>query len=307
LAWQAKLAPVEQEMEKTLATRIGTPYAARQVTFHLPDFVDIVWNAGDDRSPMGATIGQSLPNWGPVTAEGRGRTIAMSNLYQDKDSHAIRRKQAESLLSVESMRGYVDSATPGLLTTILHEATHNLGPAHEYKFGGKTDAQAFGGQMATMLEELKAQSGALYFIDFAKTKGIITPEQAVQAYADSVVWSFGHISRGMYADGHKRKPYSQLAAIQVGFLMDEGALTFDANATAAYGADKGAFAIHYDKFPAACDKLMKLVGLIKAKNDKAGAEALAKKYVDGNVVPQALIAQRELLYPRQSFVYAVDL
>ena len=52
---------------------------------------------------------------------------------------------------------------------------------------------------------------------------------------------------------------------------------------------------------------MKLVGLIKAKNDKAGAEALAKKYVDGNVVPQALIAQRELLYPRQSFVYAVDL
>ena len=34
-------------------------------------------NAGDDRDPLGATIGQSLPNWGPVANEGRGRTVAM--------------------------------------------------------------------------------------------------------------------------------------------------------------------------------------------------------------------------------------
>jgi hypothetical protein len=307
LAWQAKLVPHEQEMEKAIAARIGAPYAPRSVAFHLPDFIDIVWNSGDDRNPMGATIGQSLPNWGPVSAEGRGRTVAMSNLYQDVDSHAIRRKQAESLLTSESMKPYVDSATPGLLSTILHEATHNLGPAHEYKFGGKTDAQAFGGQMSTMLEELKAQTGALYFVDFAKTRGIITPEQAAQTYTDCVVWSFGHISRGMYDGGHKRKPYSQLSAIQIGFLMDEGALTFDPNAPAANGMDKGAFIIHTEKFPAAADKLMKVVGLIKAKNDKAGAEALVKKYVDGNAVPQPLITERELRYPRQSFVYAVDM
>jgi hypothetical protein len=307
LAWQAKLVPVQQEMEKTIAARIGAPYAARKVSFHLPDFIDIVVNSGDDRNPMGATLGESLPNWGPVSASGRGRTVAMSNLYQDVDSHAIRRSQAESLLSAESMKAYVDSATPGLLSTILHEATHNLGPAHEYKFGGKTDADAFGGQMATMLEELKAQTGALYFIDFAKTKGIITPDQAVQAYADSIIWAFGHISRGMYDEAHKRKPYSQLSAIQVGFLMDEGVITFDANAPAASGKDKGAFTIHYEKFPAAAEKLMKVVGLVKAKADKAGAEALTKRYVDGPAVPQAIITERELRYPRQSFVYAIDM
>ncbi len=307
LAWQAKLVPVQQEMEKTIAARIGAPYAARTVSFHLPDFIDIVWNSGDDRFAMGGTLGQSLPNWGPVSASGRGRTVAMSNLYQDVDSHAIRRAQAESLLSGESMKAYVDSATPGLLSTILHEATHNLGPAHEYKFGGKTDAQAFGGQMSTMLEELKAQTGALYFIDFAMKKGIITPEQAVQTYADSVIWAFGHISRGMYGESHKRKPYSQLAAIQIGFLMDEGVLTFDPNAPAASGKDQGAFTIHYEKFPAAADKMMKAVGLLKAKNDKAAAELLVKKYVDGPAVPQSLITERELRYPRQSFVYAVDM
>jgi hypothetical protein len=307
LAWQEKLAPVQQEMEKAVAQRIGAPYGARSVTFHLPDFIDIVWNSGDDRNPMGATIGQSLPNWGPVAAEGRGRTVAMSNLYQDVDSHAIRRKQAESLLSAESMRAYVDSPTPGLLSTILHEATHNLGPSHEYRFGGKTDAQAFGGQMATMLEELKAQSGALYFIDFARAHGIITPEQALQTYAHDIVWAFGHISRGMYDGSHKRKPYSQLAAIQVGFMMDEGALTFDPGERAANGTDMGAFTIHFDKFPAAADKLMSVVGRVKAKNDKAEADAIVKRYVDSDRVPQPLITERELRYPRQSFVYSVDM
>jgi hypothetical protein len=129
LAWQEKLVPVEQEMEEALAKHIGKPYAARKVTFHLPDFIDIVINAGDDRKDTGATIGQSLPNWGPVANEGRGRTVAMSNLYTDPDSMQARHEQAASLLTAESMALYEDSGLPGLLNTILHEATHNLGPA----------------------------------------------------------------------------------------------------------------------------------------------------------------------------------
>ena len=55
--------------------------------FKLPDFIDVVLNAGDQRKPIGATIGQSLPNWGPVAAAG-GRTMAMTNLYTDPDSVA---------------------------------------------------------------------------------------------------------------------------------------------------------------------------------------------------------------------------
>jgi hypothetical protein len=306
LAWQAKLDPFEQEMEQNLATRIGAFYKARKVSFHLPDFIDIIVNAGDDRAALGGTIGQSLPNWGPVSAQGRGRTVAMSNLFIDTDSVAIRRKQAESLLSKETIASYVDSKEPGLLDTILHEATHNLGPAHEYKWQGKTDSQAFGGQLASMLEELKAQTGGLYFVDFAVKKGLLTPEAARESYVSNLVWAFGHISRGMYTDTHARKAYSQLAAIQVGFLLDAGAITFDPNAKAADGS-VGAFAIQFDKMPAAIEKLMAVVGAIKAKADKAGAMVLVTKYVDGARVPQALIADRELKYPKQSLVYAVGL
>ncbi len=307
LTWQEKLSPVQTEMENSLAAHIGAPYKARKVTFHLPDFIDIVVNAGDARHPHGGTIGQSLPNWGKVAAEGRGRTVAMSNLFNDPDSLARRKQQAESLLSSDAIAFYSSTPQAGMLTTILHEATHNLGPAHEYAFKGQTAEKAFGGGMASMLEELKAQTGGLWYVEMLRKKGIISAELAKQTYTDGIVWAFGHVSRGMYADGGARKAYSQLAAIQLGFFMDEGALTWDTNAAAANGKDKGAFTIHFDKMVPAVDKLMKVVGEIKAKNDSAAALELAKKYVDGKVVPQDVITERELKFPKPSFVYSVDL
>jgi hypothetical protein len=305
LEWQDKLSPKRQEMEDALATLIGSPYEARQVAFQLPDFIDIVANAGDDRSPLGATIGQSLPNWGPVANEGRGRTVAMSNLYTDPDSLEFRRDQASSLLDAATMAAYTDSPTPGLLSTILHEASHNLGPAHEYQVGGRTDDQVFGGGLASVLEELKAQSAALWYVDFLRRQGLISDDLARQTYVDGMVWAFGHISRGMYTATGQRKAYSQLAAIQVGFLLEHGGLRFDPDAAAANGNDHGVFTIDFDRFPAAVEALMREVGSIKARGDRAAAEALCAKMVDGDAVPQTLITERELRFPKASFVYAV--
>jgi hypothetical protein len=306
LAWQEKLTPVQQDMEDAFAKVAGAPYKSRKVSFHLPDFIDVVLNAGESRDPIGATIGQSLPNWGPVAAEGRGRTVAMSNLYTDPDSLEMRRTRSESLLTKDALAFYVDDAEPGLLSTILHEATHNLGPAHEYKAAGKTDDQSFGGDLASMMEELKAQSGALYFVEFLRARGLLTDLQAKRTYADAIVWALHHIARGMTTEDGHRKPYSQLAAVQIGFLLDEGALTWDDAAAAANGRDRGALGIAYEKMPQAIDKLMKVVAELKAKGDRPGAEALAKKYVEGPRVPQKAIVDRILRFPQPSFVFAVD-
>ncbi|HTR51572.1 MAG TPA: hypothetical protein VMJ10_12740 [Kofleriaceae bacterium] len=303
--WQDKLVPVQQEMEAAVAARAGAPYAARKVTFHLPDFIDIVINAGNDRQPSGATIGESLPNWGPVANEGRGRTVAMVNLFKDPDSLATRHAEAASLLDDAAMKAYRDSPEPGLLATILHEATHNLGPAHEYKVGGKTDTEIFGGEVASVLEELKAQTGALFLVELLRGKGIISDELARQTYTDCIVWAFGQVAQGMYTTSKKRKTYSNLAAVQLGFLLEHGALSWDDHAAAANGTDHGAFAIHLDKMPAAADELMKLVAGIKARGDKAAADALLAKYVDGEVVPQKTISERFARFPRASFVYSI--
>ncbi len=306
LRWQEKLTPLQQKMEDRLAALIGKPYTARKVSFHLPDFIDIVVNAGDARDPFGATVGQSLPNWGKVAEESRGRTMAMTNLYTDPDSLAMRRLQAESLLSAESMGAYSDGTEASLVGTIVHEAAHNLGPAQGYLVGGKGDGEVFGGQLATILEELKAQSAALFFIGDLVEAGALDAAGARQAWTDAFIWALGHISRGMTDDSGRPRPYSQLAAIQVGFLMDEGAITFDAAAAAANGKDRGAFTLHLDRFPAAVEKLMKQVGRIKSTGDRAGGEALVEAYVRGKVVPIALIGERFTRFPKQSFVYAID-
>ena len=311
LVWQDRLAPQRTDMERALAALVPSEYTAREVSFQLPDFIEIVVNAGDDRDAFGATIGQSLPNWGPVTDEGRGRTVAMTNLYTDPDSLARRRAQAMSLLSSAAMTSYTDDQTPGLLSTILHEATHNLGPAHEYRTpAGQTDAEAFGGGLSSTLEELKAQSGALFYVDWLRQRGVLTEQQEREIYVDSIVWALGHISRGMYTPTGQRKPYSQLAAIQIGTLLDEGALTWDARATAADGHNQGAFSIDFARLPAACTALMTRVMHIKATGDRAAAEALATLYVDGPLigsggVPHATIVERYRSFPQVAFVYAV--
>jgi hypothetical protein len=301
--WQRKLVPVQQEMEAKIAERAGAPYTARTVTFHLPDFVDIIVYAGDDRQALTANIGQSLPNVGPVASEGRGRTIAMVNLYTDPDSLAARRAQAESLLDAASMSLYPGTAEPGLLTVILHEATHNLGPMHEYKVRGKIADEVFGGPTASMLEELKAETGALFLLEVLRSKGIIPDQLAQQTYAAAIVWGFGQISQGTGSD----KTYGNVAAIQIGFMIERGVLTWDDKAAAANGRDQGAFTIHTDKLVAVSEEMMKTFAGIKARGDKAAADDLIKRYVDGTVVPQKLIAERFRRFAKASFVYAVSM
>jgi hypothetical protein len=307
-AWQSKLVPVQQEMEKAIAAKVGPPYRERKVTFHLPDFIAIVVNAGQDRESLGATIGQSLPNWGAVANEGRGRTVAMVNINTDPDSRAARKSQMASLLDADSAKLYPDPTEPGLLSTILHEATHNLGPAHEYKVNGKVDDVVFTGPIAQMLEELKAQTGALFLLEFLRSKGLISDELARQSFVDSIVWAFGHVSQGMYTGDKQRKAYGNLAAIHIGYLIDKGALTWDANKAAANGTDKGAFTVHVDKLAPVADEMMKEFGGIKSRGDKAAAEALIARYVDAEtVVPHKVITERMLRQGKPSFVYAVKL
>jgi hypothetical protein len=310
LAWQRKLDPVKNDLEQALATLAGEPYEARKVSFHLPDFVDIVLNAGDSRSPMGATIGQSLPNWGKVANEGRGRTVAMTNLYTDPDSLAVLRSQASSILCPGTYGVLSTEPEPMIMSTVLHEAAHNLGPAHEYEVDGKKDSAIFGGPLSTTMEELKAQTAALYFSDWLADAKIVTTELARQAHVRDVVWAFSHISRGMYTAKGKPRPYSQLAGIQVGYLTDKGAAEWRAEAKAANGQDAGCYELDLDRFPEVVEELMREVAGIKARGDRKAAEQLVESYVDVKGEParvRKVIEERWQRAPKATFVYSIEM
>jgi hypothetical protein len=308
LEWQRRLEPVKDDMEAAMAALAGPPYQARKVGFALPDFIDIVLNAGDSRSALGATIGQSLPNWGPV-AESGGRTVAMTNLYTDPDSEAALMEQARALLCKASA-DRVDPAVRFMtLSTVLHEAAHNLGPSHEYRVDGRTDGQVFGGPLASTLEELKAQTAALYYADWLAARGLLSKQDAQSAHLRDVLWSFGHIGQGMLDTRGNPKPYSQLAAIQMGFLKQRGVLEWRADEKAANGTDTGCFEVDLAKWPAAVDDLARLAFGIKSRGDRALAEKTRDEWVSEGTAwaeLRGVIQERWLRAPKASFVYAIQ-
>lgn len=307
---QSRLVPLRDEMEKLLESISENTYKARSVSFAMPDFIEIIMNSGDARSPLGATIGQSLPNWGKVAEEGRGRTVVMTNLYTDPISKRLAKEKAATLLTSASLANYDDDKMMSLIDIVLHEATHNLGPHSDYKVNGKSASEIFGGGLASTLEELKAQTGSLYYTELLRKRGIINDEQAKKIYTHAIVWAFGHISQGMFTASGNPKNYSQLAAVQIGFLMEEGALTWENVDDPDTKKSVGKFNIVYEKIFPAVERLMARVVRIKATGDVDAARALVEPYVSGpkrGVVHHEEITERLLRFPRASMVYSVKL
>jgi len=158
------------------------------------------------------------------------------------------------------------------------------------------------------LEELKAQTTALYLVDWLADKGIFTPEEARKIHVRDIAWAFGHISRGMYAADGTPRNYSQLAAMQIGAFLKDGALEWHADATAANGTDRGCFEVNFEKLSPAIEAFETTVLKIKASGDRKGAEALKGQYVDADDDYAAIrktIAERYLRAPKASFVYSI--
>ncbi len=307
IAWQQKLEPVKGEMEKQLAAFAGAPYKARNVAFKLPDFIDVALNAADQRNPHGATIGQSLPNWGKVSEKG-GRTVVMTNLYTDADSRQTLSDQAASLFCRATFEGFTTEPAAALLSVVLHEASHNLGPSHDYAVKGKTDDVIFGGPLASTMEELKAQTSALFFTWWLVEKGLLTEAEAKHATLRDVAWAFGHVSRGMYDSEGRARPYSHLASIQLGHMFKEGVLTWKADEQAANGSDTGCFEVDVAKWKPAVNTLTARVLQAKGRGDRKAAEDMKATFVDAKDTWAGLrvtIAERWLRAPKATFVYAV--
>ncbi|HQC44109.1 MAG TPA: hypothetical protein PLC97_02605, partial [Myxococcota bacterium] len=222
---------------------------------------------------------------------------------------ALAKTRAALMLEDETLALYSTDKRVALIDIILHEATHNLGPHSDSKIDGKDPRQIFGGPVATVLEELKAQTGAWFYTELLKKAGVISDLEAKQIYTHALAWSFGHLSQGLFAPNGNPKPYSQLSAIQVGFLVDAGALAWVDTVDSATGQTVGKFKLDYEKVPAAVSDLMAKVVTIKATGDTAAAKELIDRYVVGDGaknVHQQEIAQRYLEFSKGTLVYSID-
>jgi hypothetical protein len=232
----------------------------------------------------------------------------MTNLYTDADSRDALAKQAASLFCPTTNEQFSTDPNAALLSVVLHEAAHNLGPAHDYAVKGKKDDEIFGGPLAATMEELKAQTSALFFTWWLVEKGLLTEDEAKKATLRDVSWAFGHISRGMYtAEGGPRN-YSQLASIQLGTMLKSGALVWKKDEKAANGTDTGCFDVDLAKWKPSVNDLAKRVLKAKGTGDKKDAEAMKAEFVDAKDQWGELrgtIQERWLRAPKATFVYSV--
>ena len=85
----------------------------------------------------------------------------MTNFYTDPDSTAAFRRIRWSplLLQEAPLDPGALEADYGTMSTVLHEASHNLGPSAEYEVKGKKDAEVFpAAPSRPPSRELKAQT-----------------------------------------------------------------------------------------------------------------------------------------------------
>lgn len=309
LAWKQKLEPLKRDMEERLSTLVGPDiYAARDVGFELPEFIRVVINAGDSRSAFGATVGQSLPNFGRVARESRGRTVVMVNLYTDVDSMADGAAKDALLLDKAALAHRDPGQEASRFGILLHEAMHNFGPGSATLVDGKESEAIFGGPLAAILEELKAELGAIYFLPYLRDKGIITDQEVAQGYIAVLSWAAGHLSRGLFTATGRPKTYSHVAAVIVGSLLESGAIEWDGT-LGADTSDAGRFRVHIDKIAPVAEALTREVIRIKAIGDLAAGKALDEHHTsDAALVTLHWkeIADRVLRFPKASFVYATQ-
>jgi len=295
----AKLEPELPRLETMFAELIGDPqnYQPRQLSILLPVFVDVIYANGDDiGGPGGTNVGQTLPNW--CGSDGKGECTHGTMVYLNKTiksySRALMEKYIMPLFS-EDVRGMFDE-NANIMSVVYHELFHNLGPMYKLKKPGSeatygdTLVAASGESWKVPIEELKAQTGAMFmatvFFEDAKQKlnsGQITEEEfrkAEEEYKGEIMrdlaWCMRMIMRASREDMNytTRNPYARLAAVQIGFLSQHKALVFD---------DKqGVWKVDFSKMPEAIRALMKRTGELYAKADANQIEEFFLYYMRGD-------------------------
>lgn len=284
------LAPFLQAMEDEIS-RLYPLYEARKVNFEMPNTIEMIYRAGNHRSAMGATIGEKLPNFSNDVS----RMVVMTNYYGDSISRQTAIEKAGVIFTDDIAKNYAPDRDVSTFDTLLHEATHGFGVnADVYNIKDPTTGQekkdasgnfilsktALGGANSQVIEELKAQTGSLYYTGWQLEKGIINQETANKLYLDAIFWAFGHISRGM-GTAEEPRAYSQLAAIQVRALLNDGAITIE----------DGKFRLHYEKFHAVATKLFTEVTRIQVTGDREAIQKMRDDIMPGAAGNDAIMAK----------------
>ncbi len=218
--------------------------------------VNVVFTAGDGNRGV-QTAAYNLPNDERVVKEKGSKRVMLKNVQEAKFSVVLQPIAKVALAPADQPRVNFDAFFTHIL---MHELMHGLGP-HNITVGGRasTVRQELK-ELYSTIEEAKADISGLWALQHLADGGKVPPSIADTMYTTFLASTFRSIRFGI-TEAHGRG-----IALQLNFLLDQGAFIV--------GAD-GTFAINAAKMRSAVEVLTRQIMTLQANGDYKAAAALA--------------------------------
>jgi hypothetical protein len=149
-----------------------------------------------------------------------------------------------------------------LAAVVLHEISHELGPAYSRVNGKEVDIREAIGPVYSALEEAKADVVGMFGLQWLLDHGALPKARAEEYYASYVAGIFRTVRYGT-AEAHGRAEI-----MEFNYLLEQKAVIFTA----------GKYSVSYGRIPAAIAQLAKELLDIEATGARARAEAWFNRY-----------------------------
>jgi hypothetical protein len=228
------------------------------------EIVNVVRFGGDFNAGI-KTVAASLPNDERVI-EARGAKKQIYRNVLEAKFDAILQPIARALLS---KKGPEVTREAFVTNVLLHELSHTLGLDYVAGSRDRTVRKALK-ERYSAIEEAKADVVGLYNLTTLRTLEVFADEEVQECDATYLAGLFRSVRFGT-EEAHGRGN-----AVQVGFLMQEGALVLDPK--------KGEFSVHPKKFEPAIAALAKELLEIEGTGDYERAGRLLDRF--GTLAPE---------------------
>jgi hypothetical protein len=223
------------------------------------EVMDSPFRSGDLRHGYQA-VADNLPNDPRIHEEKGSKRIFFKNYMDARVEHIIvplaRRLLREEDAGRATAQGY-------LIGTLMHEISHDLGPAYARRAGKQTGIREAIGPEFSALEEAKADATGMSGFVWLVRRGVLPETTLPEAYASYVADLFRTVRFGT------GEAHSRAEMMEFNYLFEQGAIRRDAS---------GKYAIEASRMPAALASLSKELLETEATGDRARAQAWFKKY-----------------------------
>ncbi|NNM76120.1 hypothetical protein HJG53_04250 [Sphingomonas sp. ID1715] len=260
-----------RDMEANLP--VEEKYKNFQRGFESPIAVVDQVHGGGDNVPGVQTVAFNLPNDERVREAKGAKKVILANVLGAKYERILK-PMAALVLVPDQARLVTDKYMEN--ETLFHELSHSLGPGTIVKDGRKTSVDKELKELASGLEEAKADVMGAWNILFMMDKGELPANERSQLKATYVAGLFRAMRFGI-GEAHGKG-----AAAQYRFLREHGAITWDAGARR--------FRVDETKIKDGIAALVAAIVKLQGDGDYEGVKAFYAKYAVLDPEAQAVIA-----------------